>query len=138
MGSISYKSTSRAVSNLKTYLVLVTKYRRKVINKQLLDELISIVSNLAGKWGVEVIEINGEEDHLHILFGYYPQMQLSKFVNNLKTVTSRLINKNHTDYLSTFYWKEPVLWTKSYFIASCGGVTIERLKEYVQSQNSPD
>jgi len=83
------------------------------------------------------MEVNGETDHLHILFGYYPQMQLSKFVNNLKTVSSRLINKNHEEYLKSFYWKDSVLWTNSYFIASCGGVTVEKLKEYVESQDSP-
>lgn len=134
---MTYKSASRAVSELKAHLVLVTKYRRKVITQKILEELIEIVRNVSSKWGVEVVEINGESDHLHILFGYYPQMQLSKFVNNLKTVTSRLINKNYEEYLKSFYWKDSVLWTKSYFIASCGGVTIEQLKKYVDSQDSP-
>ncbi len=133
----AYKSTSRAVSDLKAHLVLVTKYRKKVINKELLEELTKIVNNLALKWGVEIIEVNGEADHLHILFEYYPQMQLSKFVNNLKTVTSRLINKGYEEYLKDFYWKDSVLWTKSYFVASCGGVTVEQLKQYVESQDSP-
>ncbi|PSF26588.1 IS200/IS605 family transposase [Aphanothece hegewaldii CCALA 016] len=132
-----YKSTSRSVSDLKAHLVLVTKYRRRVINEQILEDLISIVNNLASKWGVEIIEVNGESDHLHILFGYYPQMQLSKFVNNLKTVTSRLVNKNHAEYLKTFLGYDSVLWTSSYFIASCGGITVEKLKQYVESQNSP-
>lgn len=83
------------------------------------------------------MEVNGESDHFHILFEYYPQMQLSKFVNNLKTVTSRLINKKHEEYLKDFYWRDSVFWTKSYFIASCGGVTVEQLKKYVESQDSP-
>lgn len=137
MSQSNYKSTSRAVSDLKTHLVLVTKYRKKVINKELLEELNKIVNNLALKWGVEIIEVNGETDHIHILFKYYPQMQLSKFVNNLKTVSSRLINKDYEEYLKEFYWKDSVLWTKSYFVASCGGVTVEQLKQYVESQDSP-
>lgn len=137
MSQQAYKSTSRAVSDLKAHLVLVTKYRKKVINREILKELVEIVENLAQKWGVDILETNGEADHLHILFVYYPQMQLSKFVNNLKTVTSRLINKKHEEYLTHFYWKDSVLWTKSYFIASCGGVTVEQLKQYVQSQDSP-
>lgn len=137
MNKQSYKSSSRSVSDLKAHLVLVTKYRRKVINRQILEELIEIVYNLASKWDIEIIDINGETDHLHILFSYYPQIQLSKFVNNIKTVTSRLINKNHEEYLKNFFWKDSVLWTKSYFIASCGGVTVEKLKQYVESQDSP-
>ncbi|NJO93430.1 MAG: IS200/IS605 family transposase [Hydrococcus sp. RM1_1_31] len=137
MPSITYKSTSRSVSDLKVHLVLVTKFRRKVINQKILEELIEIVKNLADKWGIEILEVNGESDHLHVLFTFYPQLQLSKFVNNLKTVTSRLINKNNAEYLKGFYWKDSVLWTKSYFIASCGGVTVEQLKQYVESQDSP-
>ena len=137
MSKSPYKSTSRSISDLKAHLVLVTKYRKKVINKEILEELIETVKNLAEKWGVDIVQVNGETDHLHILFVYYPQMQLSKFVNNLKTVTSRLINKNHEEYLKSFYWKDSVLWTKSYFIASCGGVTVEQLKKYVESQDSP-
>ena len=94
MDKQTYKSASRAISSLKAHLVLVTKYRKGVINQQILEELVQIVQSLAGKWGVDILEVNGEADHFHILFEYYPQMQLSKFVNNLKTVTSRLINKN--------------------------------------------
>jgi putative transposase len=116
--------------------VLVTKYRRKIINQAVLEDLISIAKNLGKKWGVDIIEVNGS-DHLHILFSYYPQMQLSKFVNNLKTVTSRLVNKNHAEYLKTFLGCDSVLWTSFYFIASCGDVTVDKLKQYVESQNSP-
>lgn len=138
LSSMGYKSTSRSVSDLKAHLVLVTKYRKKVITPEILEKLIDITKSLSTKWGVEIIQINGETDHLHILFGYYPQMQISKYVNNIKSVTSRLINQDFAEHLNNFYWKESVLWTKSYFIASCGGVTIERLKEYVQTQNSPE
>jgi len=136
MNKKAYKSTSRSVSDLKAHLVLVTKYRRKIINQAVLEDLISIAKNLGKKWGVDIIEVNGS-DHLHILFSYYPQMQLSKFVNNLKTVTSRLVNKNHAEYLKTFLGCDSVLWTSFYFIASCGDVTVDKLKQYVESQNSP-
>jgi len=103
----------------------------------MLGRLEEIVRSTCEKWGVEVVKFNGEADHIHLLFGYYPQMQLSKFINNLKTVTSRLIRKDFAEQLSKTYWK-PVFWTKSYFLASCGGVTVETLKQYVQDQHSPD
>jgi putative transposase len=54
----------------------------------MLQRLQEICFDLAQKWGCELLEVNGESDHLHLLFGFYPQMQLSKFVNNLKTVSS--------------------------------------------------
>jgi putative transposase len=76
-------------------------------------------------------------DHVHLLFSYYPQVQLSKFVNNLKTVTSRMIRKEFASEVAIFYDNKPELWTKSYFLASSGGVTVETWRRYVQNQNPP-
>lgn len=132
----TYKSYSRGVSALKAHLVLVTKSKKKVIDAEILQTLEEIIKDLCERWGCNVIEFNGEADYIHLLFGYYPQMQLSKFINNLKTVTSRMIRKEFAEKLSKVYWK-PVFWTNSYFIASCGGVTVEHLKQYINSQNSP-
>lgn len=134
---MAYKSHSRAVSDLKAHLVLTTKYRRKVINAAMLTRLSEIFNELCSKWGCEVVEFNGEQDHIHLLFGYYPQMQLSKFVNNLKTVSSLYIRKEFSEEVRTVYWNKPVFWHSAYFIASCGGVTVEQLKQYVQQQDSP-
>jgi putative transposase len=58
---------------------------------------------------------------------------LSTFINNLKTVTSRLIRKKYKDYLSKYYWK-PVFWSRSYCIITTGGASIETIRKYIQSQ----
>jgi putative transposase len=83
-----------------------------------------------------LIEVNGEEDHIHLLFQYYPQMDLSKFVNNIKSVTSRRIRSEFAEHVHRIYWKD-VLWNESYFIASCGGVTVSVLRQYIEQQNRP-
>ena len=64
-------------------------------------------------------------------------MQLSKFVNNLKTVSSLYVRKEFSQEVKRFYWDKSVFWHSAYFIASCGGVTVETLKQYVQQQDSP-
>lgn len=130
------KSYSRGVSSLTAHLVLVTKYRKKVIDEAVLTRMIEIVHATCLKWNCEVLEVNGEVDHIHLLFSYCPQMQISKFINNLKTVTSRLIRKEFGDAVNSYY-RNTAFWNESYFIASCGGVTIEKLKAYVQSQDVP-
>lgn len=134
---MAYKSHSRAVSDLKAHLVLTTKYRRKVITFAMLNRLREVFEVLCQKWGCEVVEFNGEADHVHLLFAYYPQIQLSKFVNNLKTVSSLYVRKEFPEQVKRFYWNKPVFWHSAYFIASCGGTTVETLKRYVQEQNSP-
>ncbi|EDX75712.1 hypothetical protein MC7420_6367 [Coleofasciculus chthonoplastes PCC 7420] len=72
-----------------------------------------------------------------MLVRYHPQVELSKFIANLKTVSSRLIRKEFGDHFSQVY-RKPVLWTGSYFVASCGGVTIEQIKKYVEQQATPE
>jgi putative transposase len=79
--SSQYKSTGRAVSDLKAHLVLTTKYRRTVLTPAMLKRLEEIVAKFCNEQGCLLLELNGEPDHIHILFDYYPQLQLSKFVN---------------------------------------------------------
>ena len=67
---MTYKSHSRATSDLKAHLVLTTKYRRKVITAPMLQRLQEICFDLCQKWGCELLEVNAEEDHLHLLFGF--------------------------------------------------------------------
>jgi len=128
---------ARGVSDLKAHLVLTTKYRRKMLTDPMLTRLESILKDLMGKWEGRLIEFNGEADHVHILIQYNPQTELSKLINNLKTVSSRYLRKEFTGEVNKVYWKD-VLWTSGYFIASCGGVTVEELKKYIENQDRPD
>jgi putative transposase len=128
---------ARGVSDLKAHLVLTTKYRRKMLTDPMLTRLESILKDLMEKWEGRLIEFNGEADHVHILIQYNPQTELSKLINNLKTVSSRYLRKEFTDEVNKVYWKD-VLWTSGYFIASCGGVTVEVLKKYIEKQDRPD
>jgi len=121
------------VSDLKAHLVLTTKYRKKLLTKEMLSRLHEILETLLEKWECRMIEFNGEEDHIHLLFQYHPSLELSKLVNNLKTVTSRKLRSEFEERVNEFYWKD-VLWNGSYFIASCGGVTISALKKYIENQ----
>lgn len=83
-----------------------------------------------------MIEVNGESDHIHLLFQYCPQLELPKFVGNIKSVTSRKLRSEFPELIERY--KKAVLWNEAYFIASCGGVTVSQLKQYVQGQNTPD
>jgi putative transposase len=129
-----YDSHSRAVSDLNAHIVLTTKYRRRVISPEILARMGKILASVCEKWGVEILEFNGEADHVHLLMRYYPQMQLSKFVNNIKTVTSRMLKKEFPAHIKKFYWGTDAFWNSSYFVASCGGVTVETLRRYVENQ----
>ncbi len=132
-----YRSSHRSVYCLTVHLVFVTKYRRKVINLELLTRLKEIFKSGLEKWDSELIEFNGEADHVHLLISYPPHKLLSNLVANLKSTSSKTLWREFENYLSKTYWKNRVFWTGSYFVASCGGVTIEQLKKYVENQNPP-
>ena len=129
-------SSARSVSDMKAHLVLTTKYRRKVLTGAMISRLKDVVIDLCGKWDCKVIEFNGEDNHIHLLFQYYPQMELPKFVGNIKSVTSRRLRQEFPEEINKIYWKK-VLWNESYFIASCGGVSISVFKKYIENQNTP-
>ncbi|MGD1805318.1 IS200/IS605 family transposase [Dapis sp. BLCC M126] len=134
---LDFVSSGRSVSDLKAHLILTTKYRKNVFTASMLVRLNEILEELLVKWECKLIEFNGEEDHVNILFQYHPNVMLSKLVNNIKTVTSRRLRKEFAEQINTIYWKD-VLWNGSYFIASCGGVTISTLKKYIENQKTPE
>ena len=127
----------RSVYLLTVNLVFVTKYRRKIFKKEHLQKLDSIFKSICDTRGCIIVEFNGEDDHVHLIVDYPPKLSISNLVANLKSTSSKLMWLEFESYLKTIYWKEKVLWTGSYFAASCGGVTIEKLKQYVQRQDSP-
>ncbi len=129
-----FKSNRHSIYNLKYHLVVITKYRNKCINQSILDDLESIFKRIIEGKNGELIEFNGEQDHVHLLFEVPPQVELAKLINTMKTVSSRLIRKSHSEYLKKYYWK-PVFWSRSYCILTTGGATIEIIEKYIQSQN---
>ena len=133
--NINYYYTNRhAVYLLQYHLVVVTKYRHKVINNELKDRLIEIsYSIIESDWKSKIISINTDEDYIHILFETSPQTQLSKLINNYKTVTSRLIRKEFSKQLEQYYWKT-YFWSDTYFISSVSDTSEAMIKRYIEKQ----
>ena len=131
------KSHYHCVYKLTFHLVLVTKYRKKCLSNEMLNRLEEIIKKNCTDWEIDLIEFNGEADHVHILLDMHPNIMPSKFINNLKTVSSRLIRKEFEEELKPYYWK-PVLWTRAYCLLTTGGATIDVIREYIQNQERPE
>ena len=129
-------SHRHCVYRINLHIVFVTKYRQKVITNEILKDLEKIFSRLCNNVKSELVEFNGESDHVHLLVDISPDIAPSKLVNTLKTISSRMIRKKYEEYLKPFYGK-PVFWTGAYFVTSSGGAPLETLKEYIQNQDSP-
>ena len=118
------------------HLVLVTKYRRKVIDKTISIRLREIFDYIAVNYNITVIEWNDDKDHIHILFKAQPNSELSKFINAYKSASSRLIKKEYPE-IKKKLWKE-YFWSRSFCLITTGGVTIDVIREYIESQGDKD
>ena len=115
------------------HLVLITMHRRKCISPEMLVRLKKISTRIISTWEGELLEFNGESDHVHLLLSIPPKVAPSALVNNLKTVTARLIRKEFAGALAKVYDK-PVFWSRSYCIITCGGAPLSILKQYIEQQ----
>lgn len=123
--------------NLHIHLVFATKYRRYVFTKQILDALKIIFPSVCNDFEADLVEFDGEKYHVHLLITYPPKVSISRSVNSLKGVSSRLIRKKKYPSILSLLWGD-ALWAPSYFAASCGGAPISIIKQYIEQQNTPD
>ena len=125
-------SNNHSVFLMYYHLVLVTKYRRKVIDKTISYRLREIFDYIAVNYNISVIEWNDDRDHIHILFKAQPNSDLSKFINAYKSASSRLIKKEYPKIREKL-WKD-YFWSRSFCLITTGGVTIDIIREYIESQ----
>ncbi len=131
-----YLRRRHSVSKLVVHLIFTTKYRRKLLDGTMIEQMRGAFLSAAEKLEIDILEMDGEADHVHLLVAYPPKLAVSVLVNNLKSISSRQIR-----ILNTHLRKQSnsgLLWSRSYFACSAGGATIETLKAYVASQNTPD
>lgn len=118
---------------IQFHLVLVTKYRGRVLTSDMLRRLRAIFQGLAEDWGIQVLEFNGEPDHVHLLLSVSPTIQPSVLVNNFKTVSSRYLRKEFVSHVQRYY-RKPMFWSRTYCLLSCGVAPLAALKQYIQQQ----
>ena len=125
-------TNNHSVFLLFYHLILVTKYRKKVIGNVISDRLKEIFLYTAPKYNVTLQEWNHDKDHVHILLKSHPNTELSKFINAYKSASSRLIKKEYP-VIKKALWKE-YFWSRSFCLVTSGGAPLEVLKRYIESQ----
>ena len=114
------------------HLVLVVKYRRNVIDDTINDRLREMFEYISHGYNITLQEWNYERDHVHVLFKCHPNTELSKFIKAYKSASSRLIKKEFPAVKNKL-WKE-YFWSRSFYLLTTGGVPIEIIKQYIESQ----
>lgn len=122
---------------MHVHLVFVTKYRKGVLDGEILNALKLIFSDVCADFEAELVEFEGEDDHVHLLVNYPPKISISRLVNSMKGVSSRMVRKDFPRKLKKKLWGG-ALWSPSYFAGSCGGAPLDVIKEYIRSQDRPN
>ncbi len=133
--STHIRSGRHCVFNMHVHLVFVTKYRKACFSKEHLIFMKQVFKSVCIDFEANLMEFDGEKDHVHLLIHYPPKVSISKLVNSLKGVSSRYLRKHFTD-LAECFWGN-ALWSPSYFSGSCGGAPIDIVRKYIESQKTP-
>ena len=124
------------VSALHVHLVFVTKYRRGVLDADMLRCCQDAMPKVCGDFGADLREFNGEDDHVHLLVEYPPKVAVSALVNSLKGVSARRLRSEFTGRVNR-HLMHGHLWSPSYFAASCGGAPLSIIRQYIEQQRRP-
>lgn len=125
-------TNQHSVFSLNYHLVLVVKYRRKVLNDNISNRAKEIFDYISTKYNITLLEWNHDKDHIHILFKAHPNSELSKFINAYKSASSRLLKKEFPE-TRQYLWKDK-FWSQSFCLISVGGAPLSILKRYIESQ----
>lgn len=114
------------------HLIMVVKYRRKVIDDDISSRAKEIFSYIACRYGIELEEWNHDRDHVHVMFRAQPKTEISKFINAYKSASSRLLKKEYPKIREKL-WKG-AFWSQSFCLLTTGGAPVETIRAYIESQ----
>ena len=126
------QSNQHSVFRLNYHLIMCIKYRRKVLDDVISARLRIIFEKICTNYNISLIEWEHDKDHVHCLIEGHPNTGMSKFINAYKSASSRLIKKEFP-LIRAQLWKE-YFWSQSFCLITVGGVPLEVLKRYIQSQ----
>lgn len=129
------RSGSHVVFRIHLHIVLVTKYRRKVLTDPMLKAMRPVLDRVLNANQSILSEFNGDSDHVHLLIDLHPDNNISDLVASLKSASSRVLRQEFKAEIDKVYWGKAKLWHDSKCIVSCGGAPLEIVKEYIQNQS---
>lgn len=125
-----FKSNNNVVFDCKYHIIWCTKYRRKLINPLVEQRLKQIISAVAKERNAEILEMEADQDHLHLLVFVDPQYGIHRLVKQMKGRSSRILRQEFPHTKS----RVPTLWTNSYCCITVGGAPLAVIKQYIESQ----
>ena len=126
-----YRTTNKTIYSCQYHVIWCTKYRRKVLDTQIQGRLKQLIREKQDDYGYQICEIETQPEHVHLLIEIPPEHSVDKIVGKIKGYTSKVLREEYPSLKSRI----PSLWTRSKFVSSCGGVTLQIIKDYIESQS---
>lgn len=131
-----YRTGRHVVFSLQAHIVLVTKYMRGAISDRVRDVIVTTANDVAKRYEFQILDIDGDDDHIHLVVDYPPKLSLSKLVMVLKANTTKKIREQRFDEVESVLLDDH-FWSPSYLVTSTGGDSLEKVRRYVQDQRKP-
>lgn len=130
-----YNRGGHSKYSLKVHLIFVTKYRKKIFKSdKRANDMKQFLDDISQTYGYEIIQMETDKDHIHILLSYHPKVSISNIVKQLKQYSTYQMWNYHEEYLSKQYWHHKLLWSNGYFACSIGQVSQKVIENYIQNQ----
>lgn len=134
MARNDYKSANHHKFLCNYHIILVCKYRKKLLQGKINDDVQQLVFDYCKKHNVAIKAMQSDIDHLHILIDCDKKIESHKFISYLKQYTTYHIWQTQQQVLSKHFWKEKTFWTDGYFCCTIGNATIDKIQEYINNQ----
>ena len=126
-----YRTTHKTIYSCQYHVIWCTKYRRKVLDTQIQGRLKQLIRDKQDEYGYEIREVETQAEHVHLLIEIPPTDAVDKIVSKIKGYTAKVLREEYPSLKSRL----PSLWTRSKFVSSCGSVTLQVVKDYIESQS---
>ena len=130
-----YRRGGHAKYSLKAHIIFVTKYRRRIFDREPEDQSVKELMHLAAEsYDFDIIRMETDGDHIHMLIDFRPDMTISDIMKYMKQYSTYYMWKRHESVLRLYYWKRRILWSDGYFACSIGQVSQEIIERYIENQ----
>ena len=130
----NYNHHNRRKYSLKVHIVLVTKYRKQLLQGSIADDVKQKILDIANTRGYEIIAMETDKDHIHFLLSYDATDRVCDIVKIVKQETTYYLWQKYNSVLSKQYWKKKIFWSDGYFACSIGEVSSATIQKYIESQ----
>ena len=135
---MEYNRKSHNVYLLTYHIVFVTKYRRPVISDEVGDFMKDHAAYLCGRFGGDLLSAETDRDHIHLLVSMPPDVAPSRLIGTLKTQLSKEVRSTYATHVKQYLWGDVPFWSSSYFIATTGTASMEKVMEYIEGQRTEE